>query len=39
VISHRDEMSDFLEAAAVDPRLDSVVVPIGSGVLLGRRHS
>ena len=37
VISHRDEMTDFLEAVAADPRLDSVVVPIGSGVVVARR--
>ena len=37
VISHRDEMADFLAAVAVDPRIDSVVVPIGMGVLLARR--
>jgi predicted O-methyltransferase YrrM len=37
VISHREEMADFLAAVAEDPRVDSVVVPIGSGVLLARR--
>ena len=37
VISHRDEMADFLAALAADPRIDSVVVPIGMGVLLARR--
>jgi predicted O-methyltransferase YrrM len=37
VISHRDDMRDFLAAASADPRIDSVIVPIGSGVLLVRR--
>ena len=37
VISHRDEMADFLAAVAADRRVDSVVVPIGMGVLLARR--
>jgi caffeoyl-CoA O-methyltransferase len=37
VISHRDEMSDFLAAVDQDPGVDSVVVPIGSGVLFARR--
>ena len=36
-ISHREEMADFLEAVAADPAFDSVVVPIGLGVLLARR--
>jgi predicted O-methyltransferase YrrM len=39
VISHRDEMTDFLAAVAADPRVDAVVVPIGMGVLLARRLS
>ena len=37
VISHRDDMADFLAAVTGDRRVDSVVVPIGSGVLLARR--
>ena len=37
VISHRDEMADFLAAVALDRRIDAVVVPIGMGVLLARR--
>jgi predicted O-methyltransferase YrrM len=37
VVSHRDEMRDFLDAIAEDADLDSVVVPIGMGVLLARR--
>jgi len=36
-ISHRDDMADFLDAVAADPGIDSVVVPIGMGVLLARR--
>jgi predicted O-methyltransferase YrrM len=38
VISHRDEMEDFLDAVAADRETDSVVVPIGQGVLLARRR-
>ncbi len=37
VISHRDELQPFLERALSDPRLDAVIVPIGKGVLLGRK--
>ena len=37
VISHHDEMADFLAAVAADRRIDSVVVPIGKGVLMARR--
>ena len=36
-ISHRDKMTPMIEAAAADPRLDSLVVPIGKGVLVCRR--
>jgi predicted O-methyltransferase YrrM len=36
-ISHRDEMTDFLDAVEADGDMDSVVVPIGMGVLLARR--
>ncbi|MBF0481768.1 MAG: class I SAM-dependent methyltransferase [Desulfovibrionaceae bacterium] len=36
VISHASEVAAFLPAALADPRLDSVVVPIGSGVLVCR---
>jgi predicted O-methyltransferase YrrM len=37
VISHAHEIPGFLPAIEADPRLDSVVVPIGSGVLLCRK--
>jgi predicted O-methyltransferase YrrM len=37
VISHRDDMTDFLDAVAGDRDADSVVVPIGMGVLVARR--
>jgi predicted O-methyltransferase YrrM len=37
VISHRDEIGEFLDAATNDARVDAVVVPIGKGVLLARR--
>jgi len=39
VISHRADMEDFLAAVDSDPRVDSVIVPIGSGVLFARRRS
>jgi predicted O-methyltransferase YrrM len=38
VISHRDEMTDFLDAIDADRDLDSVVVPIGMGVLVARKR-
>lgn len=37
VISHAHEIPGVVEAILSDPRLDGVVVPIGSGVLLARR--
>jgi len=37
VISHASEVADFLPAITADPRLDCVVVPIGSGVLVCRK--
>jgi len=37
VISHAHEIPGFLLALEDDPRLDSVIVPIGSGVLLCRK--
>lgn len=37
VISHRDELQPFLERSLSDPRLDALIVPIGKGVLLGRK--
>lgn len=37
VISHAQEIPDFLLAIEADPRLDSVIVPIGSGILLCRK--
>jgi caffeoyl-CoA O-methyltransferase len=37
VISHADELQPFIERATSDPRLDAIVVPIGKGVLVGRK--
>ncbi len=36
-LSHREDLQPFIERALSDPRLDALVVPIGKGVLLGRR--
>ena len=36
-ISHRDKMERMIQAAASDPDLDSIIVPIGKGVLVCRR--
>ncbi len=36
-ISHGDAMRDVLDRALQDPRLDALIVPIGKGLLLGRR--
>ncbi|MEP0814096.1 MAG: class I SAM-dependent methyltransferase [bacterium] len=36
-ISHRDEMEEFLAEVDEDVRVDSLVVPIGSGVLVCRK--
>ncbi len=37
VISHEETLRPMIDAALADPRMDSVVAPIGSGVLMGRR--
>jgi len=37
VISHADELSDFVAQAENDPRVDALVVPIGKGVLVCRK--
>ena len=39
VISHRDVLESFLERALSDERVDSLVVPIGQGVLVSRKNS
>lgn len=36
-LSHQDELAEFLDRALSDPRLDALVVPVGRGILLGRR--
>ncbi|MFH1865464.1 MAG: class I SAM-dependent methyltransferase [Candidatus Eisenbacteria bacterium] len=37
VISHAGDLSAFLDRAESDERMDTMVVPVGSGVLLARR--
>jgi len=37
VISHTDQLSQFIEYARDDKRIDAVIVPIGKGVLLCRK--
>jgi caffeoyl-CoA O-methyltransferase len=36
-ISHASEFQDFLNDAEADPRVDAVIVPIGSGLLVCRK--
>lgn len=36
-ISHAAEFQDFLDDALLDPRVDAVIVPIGSGLLVCRK--
>ena len=37
VISHAEILGPFVAGALSDPRLDALVIPIGQGVLLGRK--
>jgi caffeoyl-CoA O-methyltransferase len=37
VISHADELSDFVAQAEDDPRVDALVVPIGKGIFVCRK--
>ena len=37
VISHRDALQPFLDRALSDERVDSLIVPIGKGVLISRK--
>ena len=37
VISHADELSDFVAQAEDDPRVDALVVPVGKGILVCRK--
>lgn len=37
-LSHPDELQQFIQRALSDPRLDALVVPVGKGVLLSRKH-
>jgi predicted O-methyltransferase YrrM len=36
-ISHQDELEEFLTKAQADVRLDSLIVPVGKGLLVSRR--
>ena len=36
VLSHKDELEGFVQAALADARIDSVVVPLGKGLLVSR---
>jgi len=38
VLSHREVLTPFTERALADERIDALVIPIGSGVLLCRRE-
>lgn len=38
VISHRDALQDFMTIALSDNRVDSLVVPVGNGLLICRRN-
>jgi predicted O-methyltransferase YrrM len=37
VISHEEELSDFVAQAQNDPRVDALVVPVGKGILVCRK--
>lgn len=37
VISHADELSDFVAQAEDDPRVDALVVPVGKGIFVCRK--
>ena len=37
VISHADELADFVTEVENDPRVDALVVPIGKGILVCRK--
>lgn len=37
VVSHAEELGEFIAKAEVDPTVDSVVVPVGRGVLVCRK--
>jgi len=37
VISHADELADFVSHAENDPQVDALVVPIGKGILVCRK--
>ncbi len=37
IISHKDDVQAFLDRVQADERMDAVVVPVGSGLLLARR--
>ncbi|MDI6696980.1 MAG: class I SAM-dependent methyltransferase [Anaerolineales bacterium] len=37
VISHQDQLQDFLQSAMSDARVDALIVPIGKGLLVCRK--
>jgi len=37
VISHADELANFVSHVENDPRVDALVVPIGKGILVCRK--
>ncbi len=37
VISHEEELRPFIERAITDPRVDTLILPIGKGLLLSRK--
>ena len=38
VVSHAEELADFVAQAENDPRVDALVVPIGKGILVCRKY-
>ncbi|MEW6442833.1 MAG: O-methyltransferase [bacterium] len=37
-LSHKEALEDFLDRVVSDPRLDALVVPVGQGVVYGRKQ-
>ena len=38
VISHQSDLQGFIDRAMNDPRVDSIIVPVGKGILLSRKQ-
>lgn len=38
MLSHEDELAEFRERVAAEPRLDATILPIGTGLLVGIYH-